>query len=351
MSCATCPAFITGILEQDINDTLQRVRRIKSLVTIINRACNSVTQQVVDQINALIALIPNPPTIDITQLMRIITCPLTPQAAIVYQIQDLITYVEKQTQGAGVVGGWAVDGPFVSAYFAQMPANILVMELRAFLKRIVDMINRTLRQIWAFIDAVIEAGYNFVGFASVDERDPRAIKQAQLGFGSTPFGTTDRYNPPQVSASIGGISYGIVPSAITPSAPSDRLASDPNSLGATGASSTTKTLVFSPESAILYRVFMTYWREILRALDRTDIFVAKLAVSSASANLVRATCPELYRGSVYENYIRETVDFKFNGLLPSGLSSTIQPLAGSVALLTAKITSWEASALVLALAV
>lgn len=349
MSCSTCPAFITGIIEQDVGDALVRVRRIKRLVTILNRALKSLTAEIIAEINALIALIPNPPTFDITQLIKIIQCPLTPQAVIVYQLDDLIAYIEKQTAGAGLVGGWALDGPVAATYFAQMPANILVMELRAFIKRVVDMINRTLRQIWEFIDAVINAGLNFVCLEAVDPRDPRAIDQAKQAGGATPYGTANTYNPPQVKASIGGVSYGIVPSALTPSAKSDRAPGTAEASG-TGASSTTKTLVFSPQSSVLYRVAMTYWREIYRAMDRSDIFAARVAMASASSYLVKSTCPELYRGSIYEQYITETSTFSFDGFLPSGFDDAVKPFAESLAQLMIKIQSWEVSALVLALA-
>lgn len=94
--CDTCPEMVLGVLRQECQTTLQQVREIKSLVGILNRAVRELEQGALDELNRLVALIPDPPLFDLRELVNIVTCPLTPQSIITEMFTEAIIKSEQQ---------------------------------------------------------------------------------------------------------------------------------------------------------------------------------------------------------------------------------------------------------------
>lgn len=80
MSCDTCPELVVGTIAREVQRTLDKVRRIKALTTMFNRLFGEVADKIQDDLEALVALIPAPPVLDISDIVAYYTCPLTPIA-------------------------------------------------------------------------------------------------------------------------------------------------------------------------------------------------------------------------------------------------------------------------------
>ncbi len=80
MSCDTCPELVVGTIAREVQRTLDKVRRIKALTTMFNRLFGEIADKIQDDLEALVALIPTPPILDISDIVAYYTCPLTPVA-------------------------------------------------------------------------------------------------------------------------------------------------------------------------------------------------------------------------------------------------------------------------------
>ncbi len=94
--CDTCPEMVLGVLRQECLLTLDQVRRIKNLVTILNRAIREVEGGLVAELERLISLIPDPPLFDLRELINVLTCPLTPQSFVTDLIEDALIRSEQR---------------------------------------------------------------------------------------------------------------------------------------------------------------------------------------------------------------------------------------------------------------
>lgn len=80
MSCDTCPELVVGTIAREVQRTLDKVRRIKALTTAFNRLFSEIADKILDDLDALVDLIPAPPVLDISDIVAYYTCPLTPVA-------------------------------------------------------------------------------------------------------------------------------------------------------------------------------------------------------------------------------------------------------------------------------
>lgn len=99
--------------------------------------------------------------------------------------------------------------------------------------------------------------------------------------------------------------------------------------------------------AVLNIIFK-YLYELDRVLGGAAVFAVKLAVTSANAALVRGMCPEIYESGTlpYKSFVAEVSTFKFNGLMPE-LPTSMQPVAGLLLKLQAKLAGWASAQYIL----
>jgi hypothetical protein len=101
--------------------------------------------------------------------------------------------------------------------------------------------------------------------------------------------------------------------------------------------------------APFFRTCERFANEILTSIGNADIFVIKLALTTASTQMVRATCPSVYEspGMPFKQFIHETTSFSFNGLIPGGLNAAMQRFMTSLMLIEMKLFAWTAMSLTL----
>ena len=80
MSCDTCPDAVVATIAAQVQRTLDKVRRIKWVTESFNRLLAQIGDKIIDDIDELVDLIPDPPVLDISDLVAYFTCPLTPVA-------------------------------------------------------------------------------------------------------------------------------------------------------------------------------------------------------------------------------------------------------------------------------
>lgn len=97
-SCGTCPDAVTFTLRRIVQEQLDNVRSIKSLTDSLSRALQDIAGLADLDIQGLLDGIPEIPTIDFTEILGYLTCPLTPLALAldITQIQALDPNVQLQ---------------------------------------------------------------------------------------------------------------------------------------------------------------------------------------------------------------------------------------------------------------
>jgi len=79
MTC-DCPSSVLSTIANQVQIVLDRINAIKNLTDSFNRFLIGVVGGVTDNLDAWIALIPSPPGTSISELIQLLTCPLTPLA-------------------------------------------------------------------------------------------------------------------------------------------------------------------------------------------------------------------------------------------------------------------------------
>jgi len=155
--CGQCPDFVLGVLVDDCRDTLQRVRQVKTTVSILNRLITDAGSQLLSDLRALLALIPLPPMFDLSAIVRMLTCPLTPQAILVQQLNDVLAYAERAAASATNPAQHAgLYWPALTTYTATAGSLLATLDPRALVNRIVKLIQSYIRQLRLLIDTFLE---------------------------------------------------------------------------------------------------------------------------------------------------------------------------------------------------
>lgn len=260
--CGQCPDFVLGVLVDDCRDTLRRVRQLKSIVYIINRLVTDVAGQLVSDLKQLAAMIPVPPFLDISAIVRMLSCPLTPQGIIIQQWSDLMAYVERAAAGVTTWPAHTTAAIAASGTYMFTTGSLLAtLDPKALINRIVQMISAFVRQLRLLVETFLE---KMAGAAYVQ---------------------------------------------------------------------------------LIYRYIREFWQYACSA----DTLVLRLGVTSASVALVRATCPELFERDdlPFKAYLATMVEFKFDGVFPSGLSEAAVDIFGAFMEIEARIALWSTTSLIL----
>ncbi len=80
MACSDCPDLVIATVAAQVQRTLDKVRRIKAVTTSFNRLLAQIGDKVLDDLNGLVDLIPDPPVLDLSDIVAYYLCPLTPVA-------------------------------------------------------------------------------------------------------------------------------------------------------------------------------------------------------------------------------------------------------------------------------
>ena len=82
MACSDCPQFIISPIASDVQQTLNRILEIQwvtsSFSPVLQRVLSSVNTALDKDLRTLISLIPDPPVIDLSAIVGMLLCPLTP---------------------------------------------------------------------------------------------------------------------------------------------------------------------------------------------------------------------------------------------------------------------------------
>lgn len=93
----------------------------------------------------------------------------------------------------------------------------------------------------------------------------------------------------------------------------------------------------------LLRIIIRFIREIEHIVDDAGTFACRLAISGANAAALRVTCPSIYADSrmPYKALVTELSTFSFDGALPNGIDSVLDPLMPPMRQLMFKINRWK----------
>jgi hypothetical protein len=82
IGCSSCPDYVIQSVSAKSREVLVKIQRLKYLTSIFNRLIKDIANQILGDLQALVDLIPDPPVFNLTEYINLITCPLTPLAAI-----------------------------------------------------------------------------------------------------------------------------------------------------------------------------------------------------------------------------------------------------------------------------
>ena len=320
--CSTCPDLVISVLSEDVYDTLYRIQRMREITRIFNTFFQSVSSQILQEIQALVDLIPDPPYLDLNGLINLLTCPLLPQAILVEQADALIYYVETQLKSTPILERPPLYGPTVASYSYKQAIATTTLTPQAILRRYANMAQGMLTQIERLIEEAAVATGQITGMQYSTPNPAYNANMAQQGLSQGPYVPTTVFDSSGQRSGVATTGGMTVPQF------------DKNKQ---------KKFVFSPEATIAFRTARRLIREMLCVLDSADTFVVKLAVTTASVELVRVTCPGIFMNTQYpfRDYTREAAGFTFDGIVPSGLQPQAQQVARIMMTLQRKIAEWQ----------
>lgn len=85
------------------------------------------------------------------------------------------------------------------------------------------------------------------------------------------------------------------------------------------------------------RVFQGYLQAIKRFRFDEEAFAYAIAICAA----VEATCEEVYKDSVFEEFVEATTDFSISGIVPAGLQGTSKQITDLLGKAELKLQGWS----------
>ncbi len=79
-ACTNCPQFMKEAVRRPINEGLTKVQTLKKMTNIINDALSTILGDAATDIDAIVTALPDPPVLDLSYMVSILTCPLLPFA-------------------------------------------------------------------------------------------------------------------------------------------------------------------------------------------------------------------------------------------------------------------------------
>ena len=65
-------------VRRPVGDALQKVENLKKMTDIINDAISAIVGDAATDVDAVVTAIPDPPVLDLSYMVSILTCPLLP---------------------------------------------------------------------------------------------------------------------------------------------------------------------------------------------------------------------------------------------------------------------------------
>jgi hypothetical protein len=97
------------------------------------------------------------------------------------------------------------------------------------------------------------------------------------------------------------------------------------------------------QSAVLVQLIQKYVREIQRTLGDPYQFAIDYPLTLGYVTFVEETCPEIYANPLYpyQAFVEAISDWSFDGVLPSGISPSVQGVVDKVAEAETRIQAWR----------
>lgn len=262
--CGTCPDVIIGLIAKDAIEMRDKVRRAKRVVTAVNRYAHYASNLLIDELEKLLRMIPEPPYFDLRFIVGAVGCPLTPQAMVIEHFDK--AFAEAQKAAAGLVGVGRQ-----SAFWDRFMAEMADMQALAagILERPRDILVKFIRIIEGFANQLNELKEHFMDeLAGVD----------RTGFLRLAY----------------------------------RLAGE--------------------------------LRDTFRDADQ---YILKVAVTTGSVALVKATCPSLYNRQdlPFKAFDAEISNFSHDGIIPSGFDGEAARIMSLFMQIEAKIARWRSASM------
>lgn len=258
--CGACPDIILGLLSKDALEMTEKVRRAKRIVSAINRYAHYASNLLIDELEKLLRMIPEPPYFDFRFLSGAALCPLTPQALLVEHFDRAFAEAQKAAYG---LNGAARQSAFYSRLWEE--SSDLTSLAGGALVRPRDLLVKFLRIIEGFGNQLRELVDHFMDeLAGVDRTGLARLAYRLAGELRTTFQDADQY-------------------------------------------------------------------------------ILKVAVTTASVAMVKATCPAVYerRDLPFKAFDAEISNFSHDGILPSGFEGEAARMMSLFMQIEAKLARWR----------
>jgi hypothetical protein len=293
--CGACPQSVLDQLNARVYGAVQCIQRLKYTTSMFNRFLRDVASLLVEELNRILAAIPEPPVLDLSQVLGYYACPLTPSA-----IADQYLKVIMEAGPAG----W-------SRAIKKAPPIVEDADPRRMWQLTVSLIQEQARQITRLVDTL--------------------------------FGLYDAYTPPQDA-----LTYQALVSPPGTLVAVKQRAIYVDSAAATG---TDGYRLIRPANEILDKkpalaLVRRYVVEVYRIVEDAPKFVVTLIAASAHVSVVKALCPDVYNSDAYafKAFEEEMHDWSFDGVLPSNLDAMAKDAVTVAMQIQAKVLAWATAA-------
>lgn len=90
MACGTCPSAVTATLRRRVQAELDKLSSIVRLTDVFNASYGTVAGTGFADVNSAVSSIPSPHNLNLAEIIQYVTCPLTPLALALGDLDDLL---------------------------------------------------------------------------------------------------------------------------------------------------------------------------------------------------------------------------------------------------------------------
>jgi hypothetical protein len=293
--CGACPQAVVNQLNARVYDAWIRVQRLKYTTTMFNRFLRDAARLVVSELRRILAAIPDPPFLNLNEVLGYYACPLTPSA-----IADQYLKVVLEAGPSG----WA-------RALKKAPPIVQAADPRRIWQLVVNMLQEQARQITRLVDTL--------------------------------FGLYDAYTPPQDALTYQAL---VSPPGSLVEVKQRAIYTDP-----AASSGTDGYQLLRPVNEILDKkpvlaMVRRYVVEVYRIVEDAPKFAVNLVAASAHVAVVKAICPEVYEsdGYAFKAFEEEMRDWSFDGVIPSNLDAEAKEVVTVAMQIQAKVLAWVTAA-------
>lgn len=294
--CGACPQAVLEQLNHRVMDAVWRIQRLKYTTTMFNRFLRDTASLLISEIQRIVAAIPDPPFLDLSQVLGYYACPLTP-SAIADQYLDVL-------QEAGPEG-W-------SKALKKAPPMVQAADPRRMWKMTVNLIQEQAKAITKLVDTL--------------------------------FGLAEGYTPPDDTLTYTAL---VSPPNSTIGAlmsPQERtIWLDKEAAAEYDLQRPANSLLDKYPALVLLR---RYILEVYRIVEDAPKFAVDLIAAQAHVSVVKSVCPEVYAsdGYSFKRFEQEMENWSFDGVIPSDLDALAKDVVTAAMQVQAKVLAWATTA-------